>query len=148
MTDSGPPIRLFSYTPGRGGSHAQPLYEGIQPGTVFMSDGYEVYNAIAAVRGAEQRGQQRQQLSKPVLAKIEGLLVAHLHGVTPDSLLGKALHYLSSQCPKLIRFVDNGAWPIDNNLCENAYARSSSVTVTGYSATRWLVPRPAPISTR
>jgi hypothetical protein len=30
------------------------------------------------------------------------------------------LHYLSSQWPKLIRFVDNGAWPIDNNLCENA----------------------------
>lgn len=173
MTGSGPPIRLFSYTPGRGGTHAQPLYEGIKPGAALMSDGYEVYNALAAARGAihlgcwaharryfveaegvipkaargpeqlptqfiaamgelyaieaqakelspEQRGQQRQQLSKPVLAKIEGLLVQHLHAVTPGSLLGKALHYLSSQWPKLIRFVDNGAWPIDNNLCENA----------------------------
>jgi transposase len=69
---------------------------------------------------AEQRGQQRLQLSKPVLDKIEGLLVQHLHAVIPNSLLGKALHYLSSQWPKLIRFVDNGAWPIDNNLCENA----------------------------
>lgn len=173
MTGSGPPIRLFSYTPGRGGTHAQPLYEGIKPGTVLMSDGYEVYNAIAAARGAvhlgcwaharryfveaeaaipkaarnpdqpatqfiaaigelyaieakakqqsvEQRGQQRQQLSKPVLLKIEALLLQHLHGVIPGSLLGKALHYLSSQWPKLIRFIDNGAWPIDNNLCENA----------------------------
>ena len=173
MTGSGPPIRLFSYTPGRGGQHAQPLYDGIKPGVVLMSDGYEVYNAIAAVRGAihlgcwaharryfveaeaaipkaargseslatqfiaaigelyaieakakdlsvEQRGQQRQQLSKPVLAKIEGMLIQHLHGVTPGSLLGKALHYLSSQWPKLNRFVENGAWPIDNNLCENA----------------------------
>ncbi|WP_445369450.1 IS66 family transposase [Methylomonas sp. BW4-1] len=173
MTGSGPPIRLFSYTPGRGGTHAQPLYEGIKPGAVLMSDGYEVYNAIAAVRGVihlgcwaharryfveaeaaipkaargseslatqfiaaiselyaieakakdlsvEQRGQQRQRLSQPVLAKIEGLLVEHLHAVTPGSLLGKALHYLSSQWPKLIRFIDNGAWPIDNNLCENA----------------------------
>lgn len=145
MTGSGPPIRLFSYTPGRGGSHAQPLYEGILPGTVLMSDGYEVYNAIATVRGAihiscwvharryfveaeaaipkaargsaslatqfiaaigeryaieakakdlsaEQRTLQRQQHSKPVLANIEGLLVEHLHGVTPGSLLGKALH--------------------------------------------------------
>lgn len=35
-------------------------------------------------------------------------------------MLGKALHYLSSQWPKLIRFVENGTWPIDNNLCENA----------------------------
>ncbi|WGS84043.1 IS66 family transposase [Methylomonas sp. UP202] len=173
MTGSGPPIRLFSYTPGRGGTHAQPLYDGIKPGAVLMSDGYEVYNAIAASRGTvhlgcwaharryfveaeaaipkaargpeslatqfiaviselyaieakandlsvEQRGQQRQQLSKPVLLKIEGLLLQHLHAVTPGSLLGKALHYLSSQWPKLIRFTDNGAWPIDNNLCENA----------------------------
>ena len=173
MTGSGPPIRLFSYTPGRGGTHAQPLYEGIKPCAVLMSDGYEVYNAIAAVRGAihlgcwaharryfveaeaaipkaargseslatqfivaigelyaieakakdlsaEQRGEQRQQFSKPVLAKIEGMLIQHLHAVTPGSLLGKALHYLSSQWPKLIRFVENGAWPIDNNLCENA----------------------------
>ena len=163
MTGSGPPIRLFSYTPGRAGTHAQPLYEGIEPGVVLMSNGYEVYNTIAAARGAihlgcwaharryfveaeaaipkaargpeslatqfiveigelyaieakakdhlsaEQHGQQRQQLSKPVLAKIEGLLIQHLHGVTPGSLLGKALHYLSSQWPKLIRFVDNGA---------------------------------------
>ncbi len=38
---------------------------------------------------------------------------------TPGNLLGKALRYLSSQWPKLIRFVENGAWPIDNNLCEN-----------------------------
>lgn len=173
MTGSGPPIRLFSYTPGRGGTHAQPLYEGIRPGAVLMSDGYEVYNAIAAARGAihigcwaharryfveaeaaipkaargpeqpvtqfiaaigelyaiearakelspEQRGQRRQEQSRPVLAKIEGLLVQHLHAVTPNSLLGKALHYLSSQWSKLIRFIDNGAWPIDNNLCENA----------------------------
>jgi len=173
MTGSGPPIRLFSYTPGRGGTHAQPLYEGIKPGVVLMSDGYEVYNRIAATRGAvhlgcwtharryfieaeetipkaargpdqlatqfiaaigelyaiesraknlsaEQRTQQRLQFSKPVLLKIEGLLLQHLHAVTPSSLLGKALHYLSSQWPKLIRFVDNGAWPIDNNLCENA----------------------------
>ena len=46
MTGSGPPIRLFSYTPGRGGTHAQPLYEGIKLGVALMSDGYEVYNGI------------------------------------------------------------------------------------------------------
>jgi transposase len=66
------------------------------------------------------RGQRRQEQSRPVLAKIEGLLLQHLHGVIPGSLLGKALHYLSSQWPKLTRFIENGAWPIDNNLCENA----------------------------
>jgi transposase len=173
MTGSGPPIRLFSYTPGRGGEHAKNLYAGMRSGVALMSDGYEVYNAIAAAHGAihlgcwaharryfveaeavlpktargpeqlatqfitaigrlyaleakakelgaEPRRQQRQQLSKPVLTEIEGLLLQHQHAVTPGSLLGKALYYLSSQWPKLTRFVENGAWPIDNNLCENA----------------------------
>lgn len=175
MTGSGPPIRLFTYAPGCGGNHAQPLYEGIKAGAVLMSDGYEVYNAIAAANGVthlgcwaharryfveaeavipkaargpeppatqfiaaigelyaiereaqakdltpQQRGQLRMARSRPVLARIEALLVRHLHRVLPSSLLGKALHYLSAQWPKLIRFVGNGAWPIDNNLCENA----------------------------
>ena len=40
--------------------------------------------------------------------------------MAPGSLLGKALHYLEAQWPKLIRYVENGVWPIDNNLCENA----------------------------
>lgn len=27
--------------------------------------------------------------------------------------------YLNNQWPKLIRYTENGAWPIDNNLAEN-----------------------------
>jgi hypothetical protein len=172
-TNSGPPIRLFSYTPGRGSRHAQPLYDGIKSSAVLMSDGYEVYNALAAAHGvihlgcwaharryfveaeaaipkpargpeqlatrfitvigrlyaiealakevnAEQRLQVRQTQSRAVLADIESLLSEHLHRVLPGSLLGKALHYLSAQWPKLIRFVENGRWPVDNNACENA----------------------------
>jgi len=175
MSGSGPPIRLFTYAPGRGGGQAHSLYAGIKAGAVLMSDGYEVYNAIAAANGLthlgcwaharryfieaeaaipkaargpeqpatqliaaigelyaieqaakanelspSQRGQLRLERSRPVLARIEALLLRHLHSVMPNSLLGKALHYLSAQWPKLIRFVDHGAWPIDNNLCENA----------------------------
>ncbi|WP_230852150.1 IS66 family transposase, partial [Ralstonia solanacearum] len=37
-----------------------------------------------------------------------------------QSLFGKALHYLHGQWPKLTRYVENGAWPISNNPCENA----------------------------
>ena len=55
-----------------------------------------------------------------MLAEIEALLLQHLHGVLPQSLFGKALHYLHGQGPKLIRYVENGAWPISNNPCENA----------------------------
>ncbi len=69
---------------------------------------------------AMERGQLRQTDSRPVLDQIQELLHRHLHAVAPNSLLGKALHYMEGQWPKLVRYVDNGAWPIDNNLCENA----------------------------
>ena len=172
---SGPPIRLFAYSPSRSAAAAQGLYAGLRTGGVLMSDGYEVYSQIAhahqlvhlgcwahcrryfvealdalpkQARTPEQPAVQfialigelyavearvqernlsvaehlrlRQQVSVPVLARIEALLLAHLHAVVPGSLLGKALHYLSAQWPKLSRFVTDGSFPIDNNPCENA----------------------------
>ncbi len=62
----------------------------------------------------------RQQHSTAVLKQLEALLLANLHSVLPGSLLGKALHYLSSQWRKLILYVTNGEYPIDNNACENS----------------------------
>ncbi|WP_374088195.1 transposase [Methylomicrobium lacus] len=92
-----------------------------QPATQFIAAIGELYaiESRAKELSPALRGQLRQAQSRPVLARIEALLLQYLHGALPSSLLGKA-HYLSSQWPKLIRFVENGAWPIDNNLCENA----------------------------
>ncbi|MGU8077258.1 IS66 family transposase [Burkholderia pyrrocinia] len=173
INGSGPPVRMFSYSPGRGAQHAQKLYAGVQPGTVLMTDGYELYNGIAhdhqlvhlgcwahvrrgfikaeesvpkaarspdllatrfvvligklfaaEARSAKWKSERRQRLrsrySARVLAIIERMLVEHLPGVVPSSLLGKALQYMSGQWPKLVRYVGNGNWPISNNLCENA----------------------------
>ena len=173
MSGSGPPVRLFGYAPGRGGTQAAELYAGIRQGTALMTDGYEVYNGIArsnalvhlgcwahcrryfieaeaalpkSARGPDQpatqfiaaiaelyaiesrakgmtsveRGKLRSEKAPPVLAKIEDLLHRHLHSIVPSSLLGKALHYLEGQWRKLVRYAENGAWPIDNNPCENA----------------------------
>ena len=173
MNGTGPPVRLFSYAPGRGGGQAAQLYAGVRSGVALMTDGYEVYNGIAQTnalvhlgcwaharryfveaeavlpkdaRSPEQpatqiiaaigelyavekqadrmsaieRGHLRSERSRPILARIEEMLLRHLHSVTPGSLLGKALHYLHGQWPKLIRYVENGAWSIDNNVCENA----------------------------
>ena len=172
---TGPPIRLFAYSPSRSTETAKTLYAGMRTGGVLMSDGYKPYEAIAqehrlvhlgcwahARRGfhealqalpKDKRGPQqlparfieligrmyhveaqarraglepaalqrrRQEHSAPVLAEIEALLTTHLHAVLPSSLLGKALHYLASQWPKLVRFVDDGHYPLDNNACENA----------------------------
>ena len=172
---TGPPIRLFAYSPSRSTEAAQRLYVGAREGGVLMSDGYEVYNKIAlanklvhigcwahcrryfndalqalpkANRGPEQLAarfieligklyrvealakeqgldvnallQSRQAHSVPVLQEIQALLLANVHVVLPGSLLGKALHYLSSQWAKLERFVTSGNYPIDNNGCENS----------------------------
>ncbi|KVE27411.1 hypothetical protein WS67_11590 [Burkholderia singularis] len=68
----------------------------------------------------EQVMRLRARYSARVLAIIEHMLVAHLPSVVPSSLLGKALQYMSGQWPKLVRYVENGNWPISNNLCENA----------------------------
>jgi hypothetical protein len=69
---------------------------------------------------APHAAQRRAQHSKPVLKQIEALALQHLHGVLPGSLLGKALHYLSRAVAKLVRYVEDGRYPIDNNACENA----------------------------
>ena len=69
---------------------------------------------------ARQRLNVRQEHSVPVIEAIEALLLAHLHAVVPGSALGKALHYFSSQWPKLVRYVEDGRYPIDNNPCENS----------------------------
>ena len=68
----------------------------------------------------ECRRRLRARYSTRVLGIIERMLVEHLPGVVPSSLLGKALQYLSGQWPKLVRYVENGTLPISNNLCENA----------------------------
>jgi transposase len=62
----------------------------------------------------------RSEHSAPVLESLKELLLAHLHSVLPGSLLGKALHYMASQWSKLVRYVEDGRYPIDNNPCENA----------------------------
>ena len=154
---------------------AMALYAGVQEGAVLMTDGYDVYDAVAKTQrlvhlgcwthcrryfhealqalpkdkrgpeqlaarfialigklyhveaqakrddvGIEELGLRRQHESVPVLADIESLLLANLHAVLPKSLLGQALHYLSSQWSKLKRYVEDGRYSIDNNAQENA----------------------------
>jgi transposase/outer membrane murein-binding lipoprotein Lpp len=93
-----------------------------QPAAQFIAAIAELYAVEARTREMKtiERAKLRADQSKPVLAKIEAMLLAHRHSVAPSSLLGKALHYLEAQWPKLIRYIEDGAWPIDNNLCENA----------------------------
>jgi transposase len=69
---------------------------------------------------AGRRQRLRRRYSACVLDVIEKLMLEHSPGVVPNSLLGKALTYLHGQWPKLIRYVEDGNWPISNNPCENS----------------------------
>lgn len=53
---TGPPVRLFAYAPVRGAVHAEKLYVSIRPGATLVTDGYEVYNAIARANGLTHLG--------------------------------------------------------------------------------------------
>jgi transposase len=69
---------------------------------------------------AERRQRLRRRYSTRVLDVIEKLMLEQSPGVVPQSLLGKALTYLREQWLKLVRYVENGNWPISNNPCENS----------------------------
>jgi transposase len=78
----------------------------------------------------DARYEVRQRESRPVLARLEALLLANVHAVLPQGKLGQALHYLQGQWPKLIRYMENGAWPISNNWLHAA------------SGMTWIMPTP------
>jgi transposase len=77
-------------------------------------------DATVSKASAEQRLALRQERSSVIIARIREQLETLLPITLPQSPLGKALGYLHRQWPKLIRFLDNGAWPLCNNLAENA----------------------------
>jgi len=68
----------------------------------------------------QRRARIRRRYSSRVLRAIKALVDQTLDMTAPSGALGKALTYLVNQWPKLIRYVENGTWPIDNNACENA----------------------------
>lgn len=68
----------------------------------------------------ERRYEQRLQQAKPLLDKLNIWLMQTLPTVPPKTALGQALHYLHHQWPRLIGYLENGLYPIDNNRVENA----------------------------
>ena len=69
---------------------------------------------------ADQRKLFREQKAGPVLEKLHQWRVQTVPTVPPKMALGRALSYLHNQWPRLIRYLDDGNFPIDNNRVENA----------------------------
>lgn len=93
-----------------------------QPATKFIAEIAQLYKveAEARVASVDERTRLRKEHSAAVLDRLQKMFIEHRDRVMPQSLLGKALHYLGAQWPKLVRFATDGRFPIDNNACENA----------------------------
>ena len=68
----------------------------------------------------DEKYQQRQEKSIPVLSQLKVYLENNLHKVPKDSLTGKAMTYLSNQWEKLNVYCTHGELNISNILAENA----------------------------
>ena len=75
--------------------------------------------------GAEQRYQLRQQLSLPILKRLQPMLQSAQERVLPQSPLGKAARYCLAEWEALKRYLLDGRLEIDNNLTENAIRPSA-----------------------
>jgi len=62
----------------------------------------------------------RHEQSLPVLKEMEVWLNKNLNHVLPKSAIGQAIAYTLSLWPRLIRYIDEGRFSIDNNLIENS----------------------------
>jgi len=68
----------------------------------------------------QERYEQRLERSRPIIDKLRKWLTETLPKVPPKTALGKALYYLDHQWPRLIAYLQDGNYPIDNNPAENA----------------------------
>jgi transposase len=62
----------------------------------------------------------RQEKSAPVLLEMETWLNDKLNKVLPKSAIGQAIAYTLKLWPRLVRYIDQGRFNIDNNPIENS----------------------------
>ena len=62
----------------------------------------------------------RLEKSKPILDRMEAWLRDQIIFVPPKSAIGVAMSYTLNLWPRLIRYIHDGRFHIDNNLIENS----------------------------
>ena len=67
----------------------------------------------------EARRRRRQERAKPILDKLRQWLIAQRGLVTNGTVIAKAINYSLKRWEALIRYLDDGNVPIDNNWVEN-----------------------------
>jgi transposase len=88
-------------------------------GLGFIQKLYKIERQIQE-KPPDERRRVRHERSRPVMEALRAWLSDAIPRVPPQSLTGKALAYLDSQWPKLVRVLDDGRIPLDTNGVENA----------------------------
>ena len=96
-------------------NHKSPLAE---EALLLFGKLYEVEREAREL-SSEQRQRMRQLQSRPIVDKLHEWLVLHRQRATDGTAIAKAIDYSLGRWPALIRFLDDGALPIDNNWVEN-----------------------------
>ena len=80
---------------------------------------YKIERAIKD-KTPEEKQAIREEKALPILKGLREWLDQHLPVVVKQSAIGKAMHYMKNQWPRLTVYTQDGTLHIDNNLCENA----------------------------
>jgi hypothetical protein len=71
----------------------------------------------------DEKYQTRQTQTVPLLEQLRQWLDKTLQRPINSDKLKKAVTYLHNQWPKLIRYMENSAWPINNNAAKTRFVR-------------------------
>jgi transposase len=84
-----------------------------------------LYDVEDAARTLDDNGRRdlRQRRSRPVYVELVAWCHTYQPREPPSSLLGKAIQYLINHHLALMRFLDDGALPIDNGIIERLHRR-------------------------
>lgn len=80
---------------------------------------YQIEREAQELEPGERR-RLRQDKPQPVMDKLHVWLIKTLPRGAPKTKPGEALQYLHNQWPALVRYLDDGRYPVDNNAIENA----------------------------
>ena len=88
-------------------------------GLTQINDLYKTERSYAKA-SFEERSLLRKEKLAPQLEALREWTAASKDRVPPESLSGKAIFYLNSQWPKLVRVLDDARLPLDTNAVERA----------------------------
>ena len=110
-------------------AHARRKFEhGQENNLLLASEAMKMFQALYEIeRHAKEASlsfdaikELRQQESKPILDEMEAWLKVQIIKTLPKSAVGSAMAYTLTLWPRLIRYIDDGRFHIDNNLIENS----------------------------